>query len=221
MVLNKNLNLQLKAMAINSISTAIKMVHPSPTNSDSETNKIKVQVKTFNFMDSFKPVYFILRLLGLRPFSIVYDSNGEAQQPKITIIDGIWFIISMGLYVLMAYSTEGIDRKEFPVEGFVYILGYIFTIFGLFCSILTIVVDMCNRFKFVEILRNITVFDKEVRNPSHRFIELIDLICMKLHYSDDQHGNAFQLSKDVPTQLSGLYITNSHSVRNHVDINYH
>lgn len=153
---NKNLNLRLKAKADNSASTVIKMVQP-PRNNNNKINENETQVKTLNFMDCFRPVYYISRMFGLKPFSIIYDSNGEVQQSKITKFDGIWFVISMCIYALMAYSVEGNCGPKF-----IFVLGYIFTMFGLTCSVLTIAFDMCNRFEFVEILKKITIFDKEV-----------------------------------------------------------
>lgn len=196
MVLNENLNIPLKAIATNSASSVIKMVQPSPNNRNNETNKSEDQKKSFNFMDTFKPVYFVSRLLGLEPFSIIYDSNGDAQRPKITIFDGIWFVFSMGVYVMMAYSAEGIECRKESVERFTYILAYIFTIVGLTCSILTIAIDMCNRFKFVEILRKISIFDKEVS----KFQAFLDY-CNRNRishifyfvYADGKVGNPFQL----------------------------
>lgn len=161
MVLNEHLNLRLIAMTVNSVSSIIKTVHPSPTN-ENETDKKKNRVKTCNFMGSFKPVYFVLRLFGLKPFSIIYDLNGEPQRPKFTIFDGVWLAISLSVYILMAYSVEEIEFTKFSAESFMYVLVYIFTMFGLFCSISMIVIDFCNRFKFIEILRRITIFDNEV-----------------------------------------------------------
>lgn len=152
-------------MPINSVSSMIKTMQSSLSN-ENDTEMNGNQVEKFNFMDNFKPVYFVLRLLGLKPFSIVYNSNGEPQRPKITVFDGIWLVISLGVYVLMAYSAEGTEYKKLSAEGFIYVLEYIFLMFGLFCSISTIVIDIFTRRKFVEILRRITIFDKEVRKQA-------------------------------------------------------
>lgn len=156
---NKNLNLQLKAKTDDCALTAIKMVQPSPNNSNSKTNDNEAQVRTLNFMQSFRPVYYVSRVFGLKPFSIIYDSNGAVQQSKITKFDGLWFVISMCIYVMMAFSVE-----ESTDGKFIFLLGNVFTIFGLACSVLTIIFDMYNRSRFIDILKNISIFDKEVSN---------------------------------------------------------
>lgn len=216
MVVNENVNFRLIAMAVNSVSSIIKTVQPPP-NDTNETDQNKNRVKTFNFMDSFKPVYFVLRLLGLKPFSITHDSDGEPKRPKITILDGIWLAISLSVYAFMAYSVEGNEHKKLSAVSFMYILGYIFTMFGLFCSVATIVIDICNRFKFVDILRKITIFDNEVR--FQRFVLLnVSIHCISsLSMSDGSSGSAFQLWKDMQTQLAVWHTTNRHIVRNNVD----
>lgn len=178
MVLNKNLNFCRLATVVNSISSLIKATHAPPNN----------QVKETSFMDSFKPVYFVLRLFGLRPYSINYDSNGEPQQPKITLFDGIWLVISLGIYAMMTFFVEGINYKRLSVEGFIYVLGYIFTMYGIFCCILNVMIDVITRFKFVEILRRITIFDKEVRATSDLFVELVDNIVCIIPYRWQKWG---------------------------------
>ena len=92
--------------------------------SNNKTNKIKPQAKKLNFMDSFRPVYYFSRIFGLLPFSFIYDSNGDVQKTKITKFDGLWFLISMFVYVLMSFFL-----KNDTVPTLFSVMSYTFTLF--------------------------------------------------------------------------------------------
>lgn len=159
MDLKENLNIRPKAetaKTTNFISTAIKIIQPSHNNSVKPSEN-EAQKKKLNFMDSFRPVYYISRVFGLKPFSIIYDTNGDVQQSKITKFDCLWFMISMCIYVMMVIFVE------VHTESYLLMLGYIFTMIGAICSVLIIALDMCTRCEFVDILRKIMNFDKEVK----------------------------------------------------------
>lgn len=164
MDLNENFISQLKALTkfkiekSDSSSTVIKIVKPSICNHD-ETNANVAQSKTFNFMDSFRPVYYVSRIFGLMPFSIICDINGEIQQSKITKFDGLWFVFSMCFHSLMAFFVQGFIETKLN-----YLLGYVFEIFGITYCVLSLAFNMYNRSKFIDIIREITAFDIEVSN---------------------------------------------------------
>lgn len=121
-------------------------------NNDSEIRK-----EIPNFAYSFRPVYYFLRFFGLIPFSIIYNSNDEIQKCKITKFDGFWFVISWSMYLLMVSSI-----KIMHVPTSFSILGIIFGILSFTYSFSAIVVNMWNRYKFIKILKQITIFDIEV-----------------------------------------------------------
>lgn len=65
--------------------------------------KKSISSKKLSFAHSFKPVYILCRIFGFMPFSIAYDSNGEIQTARIRVVDLIWFIISIGVYLSSAF----------------------------------------------------------------------------------------------------------------------
>lgn len=136
----------------------ITMIHPF-ANVSNEANENEAQMKTFNFVDSFRPVYYFSRLFGLMPFTINCDSYGDVQKSTITKFDGFWLVISVVLYSLMPFFINVLSGPFFVI-----ILGYIFAIIGFIYSVLKILVDVCNRSKYIAILKKITIFDKEVRH---------------------------------------------------------
>lgn len=128
-----------------------------PRGAQEKINDNEIHKDHPNFAYSFRPVYLFLRLFGLMPFSIIYNSNDEIQKCKITKFDGCWFVISLSMYLLMA-----IFIKVIHVPTSFSILGTIFGILGYTYSFSAIVVNMWNRNRFVKILKQITIFDMEV-----------------------------------------------------------
>ena len=146
--------------------------HPSVLNA---VNQFQIDTrrgrwKKRDFAYSFLPIYYFSRLFGLMPYSIVYDSIGEIQTPRVRTIDGIWFIISICIYVLAAFTNfQSITSpKEMTmVSDALYFGHYMLLIEGLLVSAVSIGFDMHNRYKLVTILKAFICFDKEV---SDKFI---------------------------------------------------
>lgn len=165
---NENSNSQLKTLTnkfknkkSKCSSSVIKMVQPSLYNRN-KTSENEAQVRTFNFMDSFRPVYYFSRIFGLMPFSIICDdTNGEVQQSKITKFDGLWFVISLCFPSLMGYFVQASIKPQL-----IFLLDYVFEISAFIYWILSIVVNMFYRSRFINILKKITTFDEEVRIPN-------------------------------------------------------
>lgn len=119
------------------------------------------EVKQINFSYSFRPIYYFSRMFGLMPFSIIYDSNGEIKQCKITIVDGIWFLISMFTYSLYLYLTLRRMFSDQTTPTFVMILGNTFLLMIIMYAVGAVAMDMCNRFRFIKIAESFTSFDKQ------------------------------------------------------------
>lgn len=118
-----------------------------------------------DFPSSFKPNYYFLRALGLWPFSFVRDSDGKIQEPKITKLDLLWFIVSILLYILASiFNSENNQTKdrEYMHVKILRIITYgvylRLTLSLLFVALI-IGIDMCNRFKLVKVLKTIVDFD--------------------------------------------------------------
>lgn len=142
---------------------AIIMVK-SAVNDEKNSVENQAQVQQINFSHSFRPIYYFSRVFGLMPFSITYDSNGEAQCSRIRIFDGIWFVISMLIYSSSVYCIVLRFEKQ-SSSTFVVIVGNTFLLMSIIYGVGAVAMDMYNRFKFFEIVKSFSVFDKQVNCP--------------------------------------------------------
>lgn len=110
----------------------------------------------------FRPIYYFSRIFGVMPFSIVCDLNGEIKKIKISVFDGLWFFISISIYLLMAIIYQRDLKLVIDQRSFLYAAGNFLLILSLAIYVIAIGTDMYNRSKYVEILKKITVFDNEV-----------------------------------------------------------
>lgn len=119
--------------------------------------------KTFDFIYTFRPIYYISRASGMMPFSILCDSKGEIQKPRINKCDVLWLIISLCLYLSSAYLFFQNMRLSFDLHTNIMLLGdYILQTAVFIFGISIIWLNMFNRFKLVSIFKRFVVFDKEV-----------------------------------------------------------
>lgn len=135
--------------------------------SNISTNSIvlnEVRSNNINFAYSFRPIYFFSRAFGLLPFSLIFDSNGDIQKARVSIFDGLWFKVSVSLYLLMAFICyQNIELLQDQNQSPILVIGdALFLIFGLIYDAVSIVFDMLNRNKLVDILKMLTAFDNEV-----------------------------------------------------------
>lgn len=144
--------------------STIKMVHPSNDDRSKSVEK-DPNLSNMNSAYSYRPIYYFSRIFGLMPFSIIYSSDGRAQKPRVSVFDGLWFVISICIYILMAViSYKNIILPTNSNSSYLMILGdYVLLILGLFIGALTIGMDMCNRFKIVDILKMFDTFDNKVK----------------------------------------------------------
>lgn len=127
--------------------------------------KTKSQSKNESFTNTLRPFYIISRMFGLLPFSIKFDANGEIQDARVSAFDLLWFAISICVYLFMAVAFN-LQMMEIPpdykVSFILYFGDMLLSLSGLIFGPIEIIMDMCNRFKLVSIIRKLTAFDKEV-----------------------------------------------------------
>lgn len=107
-----------------------------------------------NFTNAFRPIYYFSRVFGYMPFKFIYDSNGEVQKPRFTAPDILWFLVTF-CALLLELNGNRIWNDENTLRNFsnmftlstkcYYILETIFCTIALW-------MDLCNRFKFVDIM---------------------------------------------------------------------
>lgn len=116
----------------------------------------------YNFFYSFRPIYYFSRLFGFMPFTINYHSNGTIQGPVIRSLDIVWLITSICFYFVSAILTYTTAPYHQTTESAILSSGDdLILISGLIFGIFIIIMDWCNRFKLVNIQKNIHTFDEE------------------------------------------------------------
>lgn len=130
-----------------------------------EANTTKKISKNFNFMHSFRPIYYYSRVCGLMPFTITYNSRGLIHGLKVETMDILWFGISILLNLTLAFliskDTENLQEIK---NGSIILMGggYLLQISSMIFDAVFIVIDMSVRYKLVNILRKINIFDEKV-----------------------------------------------------------
>ena len=130
----------------------------------SKLEAAKVNSNVQNFAYSFRPIYCISRVFGLFPYTF-HDKSGAIQRPRTKFSDIFWLIISLGIYI--RFGLNCFRYIYFPKkhdDTYVLILsGYAIVSLTLIFGAIIIVVDMCNRFIFVNIFQKINTFDEMVK----------------------------------------------------------
>lgn len=125
-----------------------------------------IQMKIMSFGSVFRPLHRLARIWGLAPYSIAADSNGELLNSKIHLYDGLWLLTTVLLYLaFLNYSVDAfnVDRKALHRETWILILcARLLAIFAFLYGILSIIINMCNRFKLMNMVKMYTRFDEEV-----------------------------------------------------------
>lgn len=142
---------------------AIKMVLPAGGDQFKKTMK-ENHPRELYFAHSFRPVYYISRFFGLMPFSIIYGLDGKAHEPRVSVLDNLWFMIAVCLYMtLTSLISQNIGVPKGPNIPVMLVFTYdMILVVGLAFGAAIAVMDMWNRSKFVEILKIFHTFDKEV-----------------------------------------------------------
>lgn len=143
---------------------SINVVQPS-INNQPEVVEQNENSTAVSFSYGFRPVYYLSRAFGLMPYSIVYDANGEIQKSQVKKFDVVWFVISICAYSFIAalvYWNMKLTHDP-KVTSYILVLGdYVLSIVVITSGVYMIGMDMHNRFKFIGILKKLSIFEKEV-----------------------------------------------------------
>lgn len=133
-------------------------------------SKMENLQRKYNFASVFWPIYYFSRVFSFMPFTIVYDSMGEVREPKVTVLDMLWFLISLCAYLVAitggSYSFNKLSKLNTQVNTIYYTSEFTFGIIGM-------IRDMRNRYKLIDILQTFIQFDKEVKIINIVVFELI------------------------------------------------
>lgn len=115
-------------------------------------------VKNANIAYVLRPVYYLSRIYGFHPFSLVFDSNGDVFGATVGKLDCLWFAVSLLIYV--SFSLLECRNLRLPSTVITFMDNILFMLNVVFAMI-CILMDLFNRFKFANILKQFTIFDAE------------------------------------------------------------
>lgn len=120
---------------------------------------------------TFRPIYIVSRLFGQMPFSIACTVNGKIDRPIVNILDGVWFVVSVSVYVYDICRSLGLLIICQKCTWELLFVGkmFLYTIVRVL-GLLAIILDMCYRFRFIDIFKKIIIFDKRVSSNFYVFI---------------------------------------------------
>lgn len=96
------------------------------------------------------------------PYSIACDPMGTIQGPRANKFDISWSIISLSTYLFATVASYQYMEHYNDALNILVLCDNFHLTLGLSFGVLLIVSDMCNRFKFVDLLNKFNIFDKEV-----------------------------------------------------------
>lgn len=134
----------------------------SITNKMFELSKTRETVE-MNFLYGFRPTIYLARAVGFMPFSVIKNNIKNLEVVKVTKCDLLWFAFTIFLcsFILFLRVKNSMAHLNMPLN--IMTLGdIIISIIAVASGILMIILDMCNRFKFVQIINSFTKFDAEV-----------------------------------------------------------
>lgn len=121
------------------------------------------KANTFNFFDCVRPVYRTGRLFGLLPFTLNYTSNGEIDSCSLRITDILWFLISVAICIIFSLLGYSALSPTQDIRTTILLLGgRLVLISGVSLAGISIIIDIFNRHRLVELVKAINLFDQEV-----------------------------------------------------------
>lgn len=123
-----------------------------------------LRAKSKKYQHSFQPIYYVLRFVGLWPFTINYNPNGSIKGARVSIFDGFWFIIAICLYLISLFYTCEFMKHQDPHKSnyLSELLFYLSQIPTLLLGGVNVVLDMFNRKSIVNVLQKFITFDNKV-----------------------------------------------------------
>lgn len=117
-----------------------------------------------NFYDCLKPLHMISKVFGLLPFTIHLSPNGWIERADIGVFNAAWFIFSIAINLVFAYFAQISPRGNANAESAVAVFTDRFVwILQLLMCLSSIILCMLNRNRYLRILRQFIVFDKNVK----------------------------------------------------------
>lgn len=130
-----------------------------------------------NFSKVFRSFHFVARVFGLLSFSVTYDANDDFQNARITIFDLLWLTLSISVYSfsIWFYQDQLLLSRLLSVKrlGILILCHDVLAILQLSFQIISVVLDVLNRNRIVDILKLFTSFNNGVRSDHFYFVLFI------------------------------------------------
>lgn len=139
------------------------MAQSSASNNQANAVTNILSSKEIDFIYSFRPFYYFSRVPGLMPFTIIYDSRDAIYKPAVEAFDICWFMFSVSFYVSTAIASVRISQLQYNTTIVLDHGDCAWLIACMTFGVLVIAMNLCNRFKFVDILNKFNSFDEKVR----------------------------------------------------------
>lgn len=115
--------------------------------------------KSATIFDSFKPIFYTVKLFGILPFSIDFDKH-SMRRNALDILQLILMTIAWSFILIFRYM-KGISVQE-RTTSFAKVGGSIGTYSGFVILISNLVGNSLNRYKLMDIMTNLEKFDRKV-----------------------------------------------------------
>lgn len=119
--------------------------------------------KTTNFFDCVKLIRIVARFYGLLSFSINYTSNREIKNCHLRAIDIIYALTHVVMCLVSTVLTVVYFIPPQNIWGMVLLSGMEFLLISaILMAAVSIMLDILNRNRLIEMLQKIHQFDKQV-----------------------------------------------------------
>lgn len=120
-----------------------------------------------NFSWSFKPLFFLSRLFGCFPFTIVRNQSDIIVGCCVSVFDIVLFVLNIVLHMIIVafsypISTSEMIKFEKATTHFSLTGIRVLTVGHNIAAVISIVLNLLNRNRFIEIFKAFDAFDNEV-----------------------------------------------------------
>lgn len=113
----------------------------------------------------FQLVYYYSRCLGQWPFTIAYNANESIEKAHVNVFDWLWLFTAICLYVASAFCVYNYNFNYATSDADDFYVHFIITLSevpSISLRAVGIVLNMLNRNRLVDILKNFVIFDRKV-----------------------------------------------------------
>lgn len=130
---------------------------------------LKDPATTLKFIDCVKPVYFGAKTAFLLPFTLIYTTSGDLKSCELRRIDKITYVLSILLSIILTVlNCLSFDIVDDARANIMLVGRRIVLLCALSLTIVYFTFDLLNRYRFVNIVKTISGFDKKVTiHPSN------------------------------------------------------